>query len=175
MSVKNILKGAGKALNSIKENLDDIGGYARHTFEERRKNKQKYTVGPGQMFERLHGKHLSDPNAMYQQVLPYQLNSKYSVPLMLGAVGITAAGVAFDNHNRAQMGKIVAGEGLSSMSIGGIEGASANVITPGLKKLQDASTASARKESASVRNNMMHNITTRGAEGDIVFALHNMR
>lgn len=173
MSVSSILKGAGKALKS---ELGDIGDFGKDLYKARQaKVGPKYTAGPKDIIQRSRGRNLKDPMAMYQQVLPYHINQKYTVPLALGAVGIMGASGAAAQHNKAKLGNLSSGEGLSAMTEGGIDGASANVITPGLKAMNDTSSAEARQQSAQIRDNMQHNVDTRGAEGDIVFALHNMR
>lgn len=173
MSVSSILKGAGKF---VKSELGNMGEFAKDTYKAgQAKRGPKYTVGPGDIIQRSRGKNLKDPMAMYQQVLPYHINQKYTVPLALGAVGTMAVAGGISQYNQAKLGTVTSGEGLSAMTEGGIDGASANVITPGLKAMNDTSSAQARQQSAEIRDNMQHTSGTRGAEGDIVFALHNMR
>ncbi|MBP3886516.1 MAG: hypothetical protein J6F30_02505 [Cellulosilyticum sp.] len=186
MSVKNILKGAGKVVGKVgekvkkvKTDLEDIGEFASESIKEKRALKaeknMKYTVGPKDILQRSNGNNLEYPDAIYQSFIPYHINHKYSVPLVGGLLAYKGVTTGMDINTRAQMGTIEAGEGLSAMSVGGIEGASATLITPGLKKLNDTSTAKARQESARIRDSIEYSQTTRGAEGDIVFALHNMR
>lgn len=173
MSVSKIIKGAGK---HVKQNLDNIKDTAKTAYKKRQeKLGPKITYGPGGIIQRSRGKNLEDPMGFYQQFIPYHINQKYAVPLALGAVGVTAVSGGMSMYNKEKVGTISPGEGLSAMTDGGIAGASANVITPALKAMNDNSTASARQQSAKIRDNMMHNLGTSGAEGDIVFALHNMR
>lgn len=159
MSVKSIVKGAGKK----------VGKAFKEVFPDSSSPNMK---GP---FQRLSGKALQDPPSLYQSVVPYHLANKYSIPLAAGGMAVTGGIATFKGHNQAKLGTVEAGSGLSGMTSGTIANASANVITPGLKKLNDAGSPKARQISASIRDNMQHNINTSGAEGDIVFALHNMR
>lgn len=159
MSVSSILKGIGKKGGKI---VSD--NFPKANSELRK--------GP---FQRLTGRGLKDPLAMYQSVIPYHIANKYTVPL---AVGITAAAgisTGVKLNNKANMGRIEAGEGLSGMTDGTIANASANVVTPYLKELNDGSTNESRQRSAQISEGMQHNINTSGAEGDLVFALHQMR
>lgn len=154
MSVKNVLKGIGKRMDDIFPKSGSI----------------KYR-GPKEIFQ-----HTGDiPDSLYQSVIPWHISHKYTVPLVgagtVGAIGVTS----FKAHNQAKLGYIHAGEGLSGMTEGALDGVSANVITPGLKQLNDGSTKRSRAMSASIADNMEYNIGNSGAEGDIVFALHNMR
>lgn len=158
-AVKDILKATGKK----------IGTKAKNVFPPKNSPNMK---GP---FQRLTDKHLENPMTIPHSFVPYHIANKYTVPLAAGFVATGAISGGFQMANQAKLGQVVPGEGLSGMTEGGIAGASANVITPGLKALNDNSTDEARVESARVRNNMQGNISTRGAEGDIVFALHNMR
>ena len=154
MSVKNLLKGIGKKFEDIFPKSGSIN-----------------YRGPKEIFQ-----HTGDvPDSLYQSVVPWHISHKYTVPLVgvgtVGAIGVSG----FKAHNQAKLGYIHAGEGLSGMTEGTIANASANVITPGLKQLNDGSTKRARARSASIADNIEYNIGNSGAEGDIVFALHNMR
>lgn len=155
MSVTSILKGIGKKASS---KVDDVFPSSDSPLMK----------GP---FQRLTGKNLKDPMAFYQMAAPYHVANKYTVPLVAGGVAIGATTVGIKNYNQAKMGTVVAGDGLSGMTDGTIANASANVVTPYLKEMNSGSSESAMN----VANNMQHNISTSGAEGDIVFALHNMR
>lgn len=154
MSVKSVLKGIGK-------NIEEI-------FP---KSGSGMYRGPKDIFQYTGAK----PDSLYQSVVPWHLSQKYAVPL----VGVAAAGTLgsglYKAHNQAKLGYIHAGEGLSGMTEGTIENASANIITPGLKKLNDSSSKMARARAESIANNMEYSLDNSGAEGDIVFALHNMR
>lgn len=158
MSVRNILKAVGKKaddmlnVSSTMSKVDDV-------------------VGKSKKLKRLEGKHLESPYAFYQQVLPYRLNNKIAVPLAVSGVTVAGAPAIMNSANSSHFGNISAGEGLSNMTEGTINGVSANVITPYIKQLNSKS----EDISTQITNSMQHNIGTGGAEGNIVFALHNMR
>lgn len=156
-------------MGSVGEILKGMGRKVKDTFPSKGSPNLK---GP---FQRLTNRSLEHPDFLTHAVVPYHLANKYSVPLAGGIAlaPMVAGGMALNNRN--MLGEVSPGEGLSGMTDGGIAGASANVISPRLKALNDNTTQEARAESAMVRNNMQGNISTRGAEGDIVFALHNMR
>lgn len=158
-AVKDILKGAGRK----------VKGKAKDIFPS------ADSPNMNGMFQRLSGKGLEHPDTLTHAAVPWHIANKYTVPLAAGFVATGAIGGGFSMANQSKLGQVLPGEGLSGMSDGGIAGASATVTTPGLKALNDGSTNEARIESARVRNNMQGNISTSGAEGDIVFALHNMR
>ena len=154
MSVKNLLKGIGKKMEDIFPKSGSIN-----------------YRGPKDILQH----NVGTPDSLYQSVMPWHISHKYTVPLVgvgtAGAIGVSC----FKAHNQSKLGYIHAGEGLSGLSEGTIEGVSANVVTPGLKLLNDGSSKKARARSASIANNIEYSMDNSGAEGDIVFALHNMR
>lgn len=159
MSVNSILKGIGKKGKKL-------------VSDKFPKSNNELMKGP---FQRLTGKGLKDPMALYYSAVPYHIANKYTVPLAVGGVAIAGVSTGLKMNNQANMGRIEAGEGLSGMTEGTIDMASANVITPYLKELNDGSSSESRVLSAQIRDGMQHNINTSGAEGDLVFALHQMR
>lgn len=159
MSVNSILKGIGKKGSKL----------INETFP---KSSSELRKGP---FQRLTGESLKNPMAIYQSAIPYHIANKYTVPFAVGGLAVTGAVTGIKMNNQANMGRVEAGEGLSGMTNGTIANASSNVVTPYLKEMNDGSTNESRQISAQISNGMQHNINTSGAEGDIVFALHNMR
>lgn len=96
--------------------------------------------------------------AMYQHILPYQLKGKYA----WGAVAAVGAGSVLDSglesRHIAQMGgRVTAGEGLSGMT-------NSVKLSDGIQRMQ-------KGEEVGFSNSLRN----AGADGDIVFALHNMR
>jgi hypothetical protein len=174
--IANILKGAGRAVK-------DFGGKASTEIGKATSKIRQMTpdmpqgpdsIGP---FQKLSGKHLENPQALYQLALPYQIKNKYTVPLALGGVAATGLVSGVGHFNQAKGGTIHAGTmgGLSGMTEGTIADASATVVSPLLKELNDGSSRSARANSANIRDSIQTSVGVKGAEGDLVFALHNMR
>lgn len=162
-AVGSILKGAGKKVGT------KIKGKINETFpkmgDPNRINKY---------IQRMSGKALENPDTITHSILPYHIANQYGIPIALGITAVTAGVTGFKMHNQSKLGDLSSG-GLSNMTDGGIAGASASVINPYIKQLQDTSSREATIRSNDLANNMRHNISTSGAEGDIVFALHNMR
>lgn len=100
-----------------------------------------------------------DGMGLYQKVLPYKVKGKVAAA-GLGAYGLYEVGTSgVASRNSAMLGAVDAGEGLSGMT-------STVEKSPLLKKLQKGEYADDR---------VMGSIDNAGADGDIVFALHNMR
>jgi hypothetical protein len=100
-----------------------------------------------------------DGIGLYQHLAPYKLKGGVAGTIAAGAIAVNAGSAALQSHNVAQMGAIEAGEGLSGMT-------STVAKSPLLDKLQKGEYAEDR---------VMGSIDNAGADGDIVFALHNMR
>lgn len=93
-------------------------------------------------------------NAMMYQVYPKKLKSRYVYGVMGVGAAISTGSYLLGNNSRNDLGEIVGG-GLSQMT--------SQTTSPLTKSLQRGQYDNA---------NIMHNTS---AQGDIVFALHNMR
>lgn len=150
MSIDALLKGAGKMAKTLTKETADPN--VRGIFRRAKKAEM-----------------------IYQNAVPWHLRKGVAVPLVAGGVAVMGGIAGAKAHNQAKLGTVTSGEGLANMTEGTIANASANVISPLLKEMQDNSTASARQRSAEIRDSIGYNIDASGADGDIVFALHNMR
>lgn len=110
-------------------------------------------AGANALFSKVSG----EKTAMYQHILPYKLNPKVAGGIAAAALVGTAGEAAIDSRHMAQMGNRIQAGSLSGMT-------SSVQLSKGIQDLQDGKDV--------VFNNSMRND---GAEGDIVFALHNMR
>lgn len=98
-------------------------------------------------------------DSLLYQVFPKRIKQKYTVGAVLGVSAIGAGKSIYDMQNRNDIGRVSAG-GLSHMT--------SEVVSPLTKEIQ--------KNNYNPENIMYgSNLRNSGAEGDIVFALHNMR
>ena len=92
-----------------------------------------------------------------QKMLGMKLSKTAKVATVGGAIALPAIGSGFAAHNSASIGKVSAGEGLSGMT-------SSVELSPVIKKMHDGKHVKFRNSG-----------TNFGADGDIVFSLHNLR
>lgn len=100
-----------------------------------------------------------DGIGLYQKMLPYKMKGGVAKAVVGGTLGVGVIGSAIGSSNQAKLGTVEAGEGLSGMT-------STVSKSPLLKSLQSGEYSDDR---------VMGSIDNAGADGDIVFALHNMR
>lgn len=98
----------------------------------------------------------SEASAVYQKFLPYQVNQKIVNAVGLGVGTVAIGSTVMGEKERKAIGNIEAGEGLSGMT-------SSVQLSKGVKDFKKGK----------VRFNP--SFTNDSAEGDLVFALHNMR
>lgn len=154
-TVSKIAKGVGDASKTIKksviENADNLKG--SKTYEKFKHYSEKYLEDIP-----LDAKYTS----MLYQVYPKRIKTKYAVGGVALITGATLVGKSNDMRYKARLGPIEAG-GLSHMT--------SQAISPLTQELQQGSYDAV---------NIMHKARRlpyreSGAEGDIVFAMHNMR
>ena len=134
MSVYSILKGAGKFISE-----DASKGYSTLGKFLVKEIKPEQAEGYAQKF------------------LGMQLTKGAKIATVGVAFAIPAIGTGMTAHHTTAIGKISAGEGLSSMT-------SSVELSPVIKKMQDGKHVKFRNSGANY-----------GADGDIVFSLHNLR
>ena len=93
-------------------------------------------------------------------VLPYKIKNKYVAGGVAGIAGITIANSAYKGNVKGKMGETTVGE------LSGITPSGQQTLSPLIKEVQ---------EGRYNTNNIENNFSNHGADGDIVFALHNMR
>ena len=98
-------------------------------------------------------------DSLLYQVFPKRIKQKYAVCAVLGVSAIGAGKSIYNTQNRLDIGEVTGG-GLSHMT--------SEAVSPLTRELQDGNYDT---------SNMMFgkNLRGSGAEGDLVFALHNMR
>ena len=96
-------------------------------------------------------------DSMLYQVFPKRIKQKYAIGTIVGVSAIVGADSIRKMQFRNDIGDVRAG-GLSKMT--------SQTVSPLTTQLQNGEYES---------GNIMHSLRNSGAEGDIVFALHNMR
>lgn len=114
------------------------------------------------LFDKVEGEDIAkDGIGLYQKLAPYKLKGGVAATIAGGAIAMGVGESAIDSHNLAMMGgKIDAGDGLSGMT-------STVAKSPLINK--------ANRGEYNAEENMGGSLANAGADGDIVFALHNMR
>lgn len=101
------------------------------------------------------------PDSLYQYVAPYKLKTSVGVGAIAGVTAIGAVNEGYKGHVSGKIGKMSSSAGLSHMTDTANE-----AVSPLISKLQNGQYSAQRIE---------NNLSNHGADGDIVFALHNMR
>lgn len=98
-------------------------------------------------------------NSLLYKVFPKRIKQKIAVPIVLGVGAIGAGTGIYNMQNRNDIGE---------MSGGSLSHMTSNVVSPRTEELQKGKYED---------SNIMYGSKLRnsGAEGDLVFALHNMR
>ena len=164
MAMADILKGISKNVTStVKDAVKNVKKTGKEAVEEANKQVNKDSGAlkfAKKVFKEVDEKKIN--KLSYQRFAPYKLNPKiaYGAIGAYGAYAVTdSIGKTFYNEgNRASMGENNFGE-LSNLI-------TMNPISPNIKEITD------NPDTTSKVNN---NISNHGADGDIVFALHQLR